>query len=87
MSKRQNPESFTDYGWIFMISDKGMTLKFSSEAMAAAGKQLRHFQRIALPWVLTGLTTFGGTAGVVNWLRQQPETPATSPTEEVAPRR
>ncbi|MEM0978753.1 MAG: hypothetical protein AAGH78_00630 [Cyanobacteria bacterium P01_H01_bin.58] len=84
MEQKPTPESFTDYAWIFIVSDKGVTLKFSSEVMESLGKQLR----VALPWLLAVLTTFvSGTAGVKFWLLEQPETPATFPTEEIAPQR
>jgi hypothetical protein len=82
---KPNPETFTDYDWILMVSDKGMTLKVSDQTLEALGKRLHNLQRVALPWILTGITTFGG-AGVMNWLHQQPETPAHNP-EEVTPQK
>ncbi|MEO0374491.1 MAG: hypothetical protein AAF329_07610, partial [Cyanobacteria bacterium P01_A01_bin.17] len=81
MDQKPAPESFVDYAWIVMVSDKGMTLKFSDKAMGALGRQLYR----ALPWILTSLTTLGGTAGVRILLQQQQGTPATSPTEDVLP--
>lgn len=85
--RRKAPEPYADHAWLVMISDKGAAVWCSDKVMKACGKTLRQLTRGVLPWVLTGLTTFGGMAGVVNWLRQQPETPATSPTEEIAPQR
>lgn len=84
MKKTTIQQLLVNYSWIVTLSDQGITMSLSSKAMESCRKTI--LTRV-LPWVLASLATYGGTAGVVNWLRQQPETPATSPTEDMAPQR
>lgn len=67
--------------WRIEISSNGLSIHLSREVMSCWSQTLRR----VLPWVLTALTAFGGTAGVRLWLLQQPDPPATSPTEDVYP--
>ena len=75
-----------DHSWILTVSDKGVTLRLSSEAMKSCGQTVRAYLIRVLPWVMAGLmAALSGTAGVRSWLLQQQGTPAISPTEDVSP--
>ena len=87
MEKTTVQQLTVECSWIVTVSDKGVTVSLSRKAMESCRKTIHTYVMRVLPWVLASLATYGGTAGVMNWLRQQPETPAISPTEEVAPHR
>jgi hypothetical protein len=79
-------QASADHSWILTVSDKGVTLSLSSEAIKSCGQTIRAYAIRVLPWVMTVLiAASGGTAGVRIWLLQQQGTPTISPTEDVLP--
>lgn len=83
--KTRLPEPSADCSWVVTVSDKGVIIRLSHEAIESCRKTVRAYLMHVLPWLLAGLTTAGGTAGVRVLLQQQQGTPATSPTEDVSP--
>lgn len=85
MEKTTVQQLLVNCSWLVTVSDKGVTVSLSRKAMESCQKTIRTYVMRLLPWVLAGLATCGGTAGVRIWLLQQPNAPATSPAEDVLP--
>lgn len=84
MKKTTAQQLPADCSWIVTVSDKGVTVSLSREAVESCRKAIRTFVMRVLPWLLAGLAT-GEMTGARVWLLQQSDAPATAPTEDVVP--